>query len=333
MLSNNPMRTLLAISLFAANAAIAHAQAPEASAIAVHAQQTRQDAARQDAAQQRSPNRAPSDDEALAIAALRALMSVPAERAVPLIERTLRLQKSDLVKRRALFVLGQINSPAARTLLLRNAQELTGDLQLEAIRSVGIGGDTASIAALPALYAKGDAAVQSAVLQALLIADAKAMVLQLALTAKAPAQLDPILNTLAAMGAVDELRQLGARGIGGDKLVHAFAVAGDLTGLLNIARTNSDAGLRAKAIRSIGIVGSAQAKAALLELYQNAKTAMEKSAALEGMLIANDQKSVLTLYRNSKTTAEKREVFSTLSKMGGEAALEVIDAALQGQTP
>ena len=115
--------------------------------------------------------------------------------------------------------------------------------------------------------------------------------------------------------------------------LQAFAVAGDLTGLLNIARTNSDAGLRAKAIRSIGIIGTAPAKAALLELYQNAKTAPEKSAALEGMLIANDQKSVLTLYRNSKTTAEKREVFSTLSKMGGDAALEAIDAALQGQTP
>ena len=328
MFSSNHGRTLLAITLFAATAGIAYAQAPDAGAIAAHAQQ-----ARQDAAQQRNRNRVPTDDEALAIAALRALMSVPPERAVPLIERTLRLQKSDLVKRRALFVLGQINSPAGRALLLKNAQELTGDLQLEAIRSVGIGGDSASIAALPGLYEKGGADVQSAVLQALLIADAKALVLQLALGAKSPAQLDPVLNTLAAMGAVEELRQLGARGIGGDKLVQAFAVAGDLTGLLNIARTNTDATLRAKAIRSIGIIGSAPAKSALLELYQSAKTAPEKSAALEGMLIANDQKSVLTLYRNSKTTAEKREVFSTLSKMGGDAALEAIDAALQGQTP
>ena len=331
MLLITPRFTLLAIAIFAASAhpGIAHAQTQtQADATALQVQQSEQNAA-----QQRERKRVPTDDEALAIAALRALMSAPPERAVPLIERTLRLQKSDLVKRRALFVLGQINSPAARALLLKNAQELTGDLQLEAIRSVGIGGDTGSIAALPALYAKGGADVQSAVLQALLIADSKAMVLQLALTAKAPAQLDPILNTLAAMGAVDELRQLGARGIGGDKLVHAFAVAGDLTGLLNIARTHSDAGMRAKAIRSIGIIGSAPAKTALLELYQSAKTAPEKSAALGGMLIAGDQKSVLTLYRNSKTAAEKREVFSTLTKMGGDAALEAIDAALQGQAP
>lgn len=330
MLSSNQRRSLLAISLFTAIAGltmgVAYAQTPGGATM--HAQEMQNDAT-----QQHNRKRVPTDDEALAIAALRALMSVPPERAVPLIERTLRLQKSDLVKSRALFVLGQMNSPAARTLLLRNAQELRGDLQLEAIRSVGIGGDTASIAALPALYESGSPKVQSAVLQALLIADGKAMALKLALTAKDPTQLDPILNTLAAMGAVDELRQLGARGIGGDKLVHAFAIAGDLTGLLDIARTNSDAALRAKAIRALGIVGSKEAKSALLELYQNAKTAPEKSAALEGMLIANDQKSVLTLYRNSKTTAEKREVFGTLSKMGGDAALEAIDAALQGQTP
>lgn len=332
MLSNNHARTLLAISLFAATAYLpygsAHAQAAGESSRVVLAQQ-----AQRDAAQQRGRNRVPTDDEALAIAALRALMSVPPDRAVPLIERTLRLQKSDLVKARALFVLGQINSSAAHRLLLKNAQELTGSLQLEAIRSIGIGGDTAAIAALPALYANGDAAVQRAVLEALLIADSKPMVMQLALTAKNPDQLEPVLNTLAAMGAVEELRQLGARGVGGAKLVQAFAVAGDLTGLLNIARTNTDAALRAKAIRSLGIIGSAQAKAALLQLYQSVETAAEKSAALEGMLIANDQQSVLTLYRNSKSTAEKREIFGTLSKMGGDAALEAIDAALQGQTP
>lgn len=353
MLSNNYVGTLLATTFFAATAClpagVAYAQAPVKQAISE--QQTQLDTAQQHerdlAAQQRARdrvardrarNRAPTDAEALAIAALQSLMSVPPERALPLIERTLRQQKSDLVKARALFVLGQINSPAARALLLKNAQELTGALQLEAIRSVGIGGNDASIAALPALYAKGSSQVQEAVLRALLIADAKAMVLQLALAAQSSAQLDPILDTLAAMGAVQELRQLGANGVGGDKLlrdklVRAFVMAGDLTSLLEIARTDADSAIRAKAIRALGMIGTPDAKSALLDLYQNAASAPEKSAALGGMLIANDQKTVLTLYRNSKTPAEKREVFATLSKMGGDAALEAIDAALQGQTP
>ena len=324
MLLSKHRHAVLALAILAASTHTGDVNAL-ASAAPMHAEHN--------AAQQRGSKQLPTDAEALAIAALRALMSAPPERAVPLIERTLRLQKSDLVKARALFVLGQIDFPAARALLLKNAQELTGDLQIEAIRSIGIGGDTASIAALPALYAKGSKPVQRAVLDALLIADSKPMVMQLALTEKSPKQLEQVLNTLAAMGAVEELRQLGARGIGGDNIVQAFAIAGDLTGLLNVARTHPDAALRAKAIRALGIVGSTAAKSALLELYQNAKTAQEKSAALEGMLIANDQKSVLTLYRNSKTPAEKREVFSTLSKMGGDAALEAIDAALQGQTP
>lgn len=352
MLSRNHLgRTLLAIAFFTVSAClpvgIAYAQAASANPSSQHtpldaAQHERDRAAQQGArdrvARDRARNRVPTDAEALAIAALRSLMSVPPERALPLIERTLRLQKSDLVKARALFVLGQISSPAAHALLLKNAQELTGDLQLEAIRSIGIGGDDASIATLPALYAKGSAEVQDAVLRALLIADGKATVLQLALTAKSPAQLDPVLDTLAAMGAVDELRQLGAQGIAGDtlvrdKLVRAFIIAGDFNSLLNLARTDADEDIRSKAIRALGMIGTAPAKAALLDLYQNATTAPEKTAALGGMLIANDQKTVLTLYRNSKSSAEKREVFSTLSKMGGDAALEAIDSALQGQTP
>lgn len=332
MLSSNHRRTLLTLAIFAAMQLLAtDVTNAQASGRAVAHQSTQTQNEYMD--WQRAKSRTPSDSEALAIAALRALMSAPPERALPLIERTLQLQKSELVKMRALFVLGQINSPAARALLLKNAKEMRGNLQLEAIRSVGIGGDVASIAALPSLYANGSVAVQEAVLQALLIADSKTMVMQLALTAKTSEQREPVLNTLAAMGAVEELRQLGARGIGADKLVHAYAIAGDLAGLLNIARTHADSGLRAKAIRGLGIIGTPAAKAAMLELYQSAKTAPEKSAALKGMLIANDQQSVLTLYRNSKTSAEKREVFGTLTKMGGDAALEAIDAALQGQTP
>ena len=73
----------------------------------------------------------PTEAEALAIAALRTLMSALPERALPLLERTLRQSQSNLVKARALLVLSQFDTPTARSLLLKSALELQGPLQLE----------------------------------------------------------------------------------------------------------------------------------------------------------------------------------------------------------
>lgn len=49
------------------------------------------------------------------------------------------------------------------------------------------------------------------------------------------------------------------------------------------------------------------------------------------MLISGDQQGVLALYRAAKTTEEKRTLLRTLSIMGGDAALQAIDAALEGK--
>ena len=56
-----------------------------------------------------------------------------------------------------------------------------------------------------------------------------------------------------------------------------------------------------------------------------------KEAALQGLLIADDEQGVLALYRAAKTTEEKRALLRTLTTMDGDAALEAIDAALEGK--
>src|SRR5688500_8983661 len=61
--------------------------------------------------------RAPTGDEELALAALEGLMGQPAERALPIIKKVLAGSQSTLVKRRALFVLSQMDSAEAREIL------------------------------------------------------------------------------------------------------------------------------------------------------------------------------------------------------------------------
>ena len=57
--------------------------------------------------------RAPTDDEELALAAMEGLMAQPPERALPIIKKVLAGSQTTLVKQRALFVLSQIDSPEA----------------------------------------------------------------------------------------------------------------------------------------------------------------------------------------------------------------------------
>ena len=118
-----------------------------------------------------TPALAQDDTEELQIAALEALISAPPERAMPIVQRVLAGDGSDELKERALFVLSQMDTPEAQTLLVESARSSSGELQQEAIRMIGIGGNDAALAELVAIYDNGDADVREAVLEAYLIAD------------------------------------------------------------------------------------------------------------------------------------------------------------------
>src|SRR5690349_2372635 len=133
------------------------------------------------------------------------------------------------------------------------------------------------------------------------------------------------------MGATEELRKLGDRPNAASGLVDAFAVSGDLASLRKMADSNADHAVRVDAVRKIGIVGSDAARAALRDIYTRNTDEEIRDAALQGMLIAQDEQGVLALYRAAKTTEEKRTLLRTLSMIDGDAALEAIDAALEGK--
>lgn len=273
-----------------------------------------------------------SRDE-LAIIALEGLMSAPPERALPLLIKVLRGERSDLVKGRALFVLSQIDEPEAQQLLLENARSGSSALRHEAIRAIGIGGDSDSLGALSAIYADGDADARSAVLEAWMIADREDEIFQIALNASSEEEADEAIQLLGAMDARDALRRLGEAGKGSASLVQAYAIAGDLGALTQILEESDDPSLRTDAIHAIGVVGSPEAQQALQKIYRDANSEQIREAALQGMLMADDEAGVLGLYKESDDPQQKRELLRTLTMMGGDAAMEAIDAALEGRQP
>lgn len=275
--------------------------------------------------------RAPNYDEELALAALEGLMAQPGERALPIIKKVLAGQQSQLVKQRALFVLSQIDSPEAQQILMQSARSTDPAMRGEAIRAIGIGGDSKSLDALQEIYVAGSADVKDDVLQAWLIAGRKEAVYQAAVNAKSEEEANRAIRILGAMGATEELRKLGDRPNASSGLVEAYAISGDLASLRKIAEGNDNGALRLDAVRKIGIIGSDAANAALREIYARTSDSEIRDAALQGMLISGDDQGVLALYRAAKSSEEKRTLMRHLSMMDSDAALKAIDQALEGQ--
>jgi HEAT repeat protein len=273
--------------------------------------------------------RAPTESEELALAALEGLMAQPPARALPIVKKVLAGSQSTLVKQRALFVLSQIDGPEAREILEQTARSTDPALRGEAIRSIGIGGDPKALASLQAIYNAGSTDVKQEVLQAWMIAGHKEGVFQAALNAKTEEEATQAIHMLGAMGASEELRKLGDRPNAARGLLDAFAISGDLESLRKIADGNGERSVRIEAVRRIGIIQTDAARAALRDIYTRSTDAEIKDAALHGMLIAGDEQGVLALYRAAKTPEEKRSLLRMLSMMDGDAALQAIDAALE----
>lgn len=275
-----------------------------------------------------------SDDEQLKLAALEGLMSASPERALPLLRKVLAGDHSNEVKSRALFVLSQLDSDEADAILADLAADPQHPLRHDAIRMIGISGAGASLARLPAIYRDGDEETRRAVLNAWLIAGDAEPVYAIAREAGTGDDFNAAVQTLAAMGAVGELRRLADESGGRfEGLSQALAMAGDLEGLRRIVVQARDTQERVGAIRAMGIVGGDDAEAALVEAYRGARDAETRDAALQGLLISGADEDVLELFRSSTDAEEKRRLLQTLVTMNSDLALEVIDATLEGNQP
>ena len=211
---------------------------------------------------------------------------------------------------------------------MQTSRSANPDMRREAIRSIGIGGDPKALDALQEIYNTGNADVKQEVLQAWLIAGRKDAVYQVVVNAKSEDEANAAVRMLGAMGATDELRKLSGNAKASRGLLEAYAISGDLESLRKIAEGSGDRELKLDAVRKIGIIGNGSATTALHEIYSRSTDTELKDAALQGMLIAGDDKGVLALYRAAKSSEEKRSLLRTLSLIDGDAAIEAIDQAL-----
>lgn len=269
--------------------------------------------------------------DALKIAAIEALMSAPPERALPAVTKVLQGEHSDDVKEAALFILSQLDSPEAQAMLLDMARNSDGDLREEAIEMIGIGGDRDALAGLREIYAAGDNDVREAVLEAYLIAGDSKSISQLALEADNPEDREEALETLAAMGAIEELRELMGKIDETKGLIEGLGIAGDVDTLRGLAMDGSNPERQIWAIEALGIADEPAGNDTLVQIYKDSDDWDVKEAALEGMLIAGHDEGMLQLYRESTDVREKRELLEYLSAMGSDGIWDIVDEALENR--
>jgi HEAT repeat protein len=275
-----------------------------------------------------APGIAQSDSDDLKLAAIEALITAPADKALPLVSKVLAGNHSTQVKEAALFILSQIHAPEAEATLLKFANEESGELQLEAIRMIGIGGGD-GLSNLKSIYDSGDSDAREAVLEAYLIAGDKAAVFEIAKIAEGD-DFEEAVQMLAVMGAREELRQLrSARGTS-EALIEACAISGDFECLRELAADDSNIELQIEAIEAMGIVGGAEANAALVKIYKSSASEDTREAALDGLMISGDDAGLLELYRSSSDSSEKKELLEYLVMTGSDEVWNIIDSALDG---
>jgi HEAT repeat protein len=273
------------------------------------------------------------NNDELKIAALEALFSAPPERALPLAAKVLRGNNSDEVKESALFILSQIDLPEAQDILVETASQGGGRIQEEAIRMIGIGGNSDALSRLAGIYETGDVDVREAVLEALMIADDEDAVYELAVSAHNAGDeedFEHAVEMLGVMNANDQLRRLRESTGNSDALIEAYAISGDADSLREIALDGSDPELQAEAIEALGIVGGDEVNATLVEIYKSSDVEWIREAALDGMLISDYDEGVLELYRSSQDSTEKKELLEYLVMMDSEGVWDIIDSALDG---
>jgi len=249
---------------------------------------------------------------------------------VAMLEKMLKSQQSPKLKKRALFVLSQSQSPKARDLLVSVAKGASNpDLQLNAIEYLGMFGGKENQQLLSDVYAAtSDVSVKRSILKAYMVTGQKDRLLAAAKTETNAALRGDAIRFLGAQGAAAELGQLYQTEKTPElktALIEAFMVSGNTEKLLEVAKTETDPAVRLKAVRSLGVLGSAKTGPMLVEIYAApGATAEIKRAAMDGLHIQGNAKALVDIARKETDPELRKALVSRLSTMKAKEATDFL---------
>ncbi len=211
-------------------------------------------------------------DEELKLMAIQGLMHAEPERSIPLLEQILNSQKSLKLKKQALFVLSQSNSPKAQESIGRIAKGNNNpDLQKLAIHNLGIGGKKNG-ALLEEVY-KGatDTAVKKEILHSFMIMGDKERLTALAKGEKDEELRSQAIHWLGVSGGKEPLTQLYATESSAKvkkEILHGLFIGGGAKELVQVARAEKDIAMKKEAVRWLSLMNSKESSEYMMEILK-----------------------------------------------------------------
>ena len=139
-------------------------------------------------------------------------------------------------------------------------------------------------------------------------------------------------HQLGVMNATGALRELYAAETSKEvksQILHSMFIGNDTRGLLEIVRSESDEELRRDGIRSLGLVDSDEASAALVDIYDSSGDSATREAILEALFLSDDAAELIRIARAEKDPELREHAFHRLSLMDDEAALDFMMEILE----
>ncbi len=272
-------------------------------------------------------------DEELKMLAITGLMNSDPQRAMPLLEKVLNGPGTPKEKSKALFVLAQNGSPQSREILARIARgESNPDLQRKAVEYLGMFGGQESRQTLATIYAStSDVSVKRAIIRSYMISGDKEHLFAAAKSEKDASLRADAIRQLGLVHAPEELRQLYAAETSPEvkkDILQAFFLSGDAKFLAEAAQSEKDPEIRRTAIHNLGLVGSEDARQALLAIYAKETNRENKEAVLNALFIQGNAHALVVIAKGEKDPELKKTAVSKLalmnSKEGNDYLMEIL---------
>ena len=273
-------------------------------------------------------------DEELKMLAIQGLMNSDPQRAMPLLEKVLNGPGTPKEKSKALFVLAQNGSAQSREILGRIARgQSNPDLQRKAVEYLGLFGGQQSRETLAEIYAStSDPSVKRAILRSYMIGGDKEHLFAAAKGEKDASLRADAIRQLGLVHAPEQLRQLYAAETSPEVkkgILQAFFLSGDAKFLSEAAQGEKDPEIRRTAIHNLGLVGSEDARQALLAIYAKETDRENKETVLNALFIQGNAHALVTIARGEKDPELKKVAVSKLSLMNSKEGNDYLMEILQ----
>jgi tetratricopeptide (TPR) repeat protein len=263
-------------------------------------------------------------DEDLKLIALNGLMQSDPDRALPLIDGLLKSSQPPTIKRKALFVLAQSNTPKGQQVLEQVARgQGNPDLQVAAIRYLGDRrrqGATGANPVLAEIYGSStDPNVKRAILNAYESARDKDHLLQIA---KTEHDADMRLSAIRLLGSMqtarDDLWSLYGTDSSADvrqQILEALPSTGNYDKFLEAAKSDREPKLRRLAVQNLASTRAAATGDGLAALYASEQDASVKRAIVDALGSQKNVKAMVQIARSEKDTRMQQQILERLVSM------------------